>query len=94
MAIEKTLYEMPQGVSEAPELEVEIEIEQENDEEPTVEVEVKEAGFNENLAEEMDEGTLQAISEEILDFIKTDISSRKEWESPSQSTHPAKARIR
>ena len=80
MAIEKTLYEMPQGVSEAPELEVEIEIEQENDEEPTVEVEVKEVGFNENLAEEMDEGTLQAISEEILDFIKTDISSRKEWE--------------
>ena len=83
MAIEKSLYEMPNGMEFSPEepgVELEIEIEQEEGEEPTVEVEVEVKGFDANLAEEMDEGELQKLSEDILDLIKNDINSRKEWE--------------
>jgi hypothetical protein len=84
MAIEKSLYELPQGLDKfAPEdtgIELEIEIEQEEGEEPEVEVEIEIKGFDTNLAEEMPEGDLQSISSEILDFIQTDINSRKEWE--------------
>ena len=83
MAIEKSLYEMPNGMEFSPEepgVELEIEIEQEGGEEPTVEVEVEVKGFDANLAEEMDEGELQKLSEDILDMIKNDINSRKEWE--------------
>ena len=83
MAIEKSLYEMPQGLEEqeAPEgLEIEIEMEQEDGEEPTVEVEIREIGFDQNLAEEIPEADLQAISDEIMDMVKTDMQSRKDWE--------------
>ena len=85
MAIEKSLYEMPQGLEEleqeAPEgLEIEIEMEQEDGEEPTVEVEIREIGFDQNLAEEIPESDLQSISEDIMDMVKTDMQSRKEWE--------------
>jgi len=82
--MEKSLYQMPVGISQfAPEqegVEIEIDIEKEEGEEPVVEIEVRETGFDANLAEDMNEGDLQAISEEILDLIKTDINSRKEWE--------------
>jgi hypothetical protein len=80
--MEKSLYQMPVGISEfAPEQEgLEIEIDIENGDEPAIEVEIRETGFDANLAEDMDEGDLQSISEEILDLIKTDINSRKEWE--------------
>lgn len=85
MAIEKSLYEMPQGLEEleqeAPEgLEIEIEMEQEDGEEPTVEVEIREIGFDQNLADEIPEADLQAISDEIMDMVKTDMQSRKDWE--------------
>lgn len=84
MAIEKPLYELPQGIDrfspEEPGIELEIEIEQEEGDEPVVEIEVEIKGFDANLAEEMPEGDLQSISSEILDFIQTDINSRKEWE--------------
>ena len=82
--MEKSLYQMPVGISQfAPEqegVEIEIDIEKEEGEEPAVEIEVRETGFDANLAEDMNEGDLQSISEEILDLIKTDINSRKEWE--------------
>jgi len=85
MAIEKSLYELPEGITAddmaAPELEIEIEVEKEEEgDEPVVEIEIKESDFNANLAEEMDEGELQQVSEDILDLIKQDINSRKEWE--------------
>jgi hypothetical protein len=85
MAIEKSLYELPEGITAedtvAPELEIEIEVEKEEEgDEPVVEIEIKESDFNSNLAEEMDEGELQQVSEDILDLIKQDINSRKEWE--------------
>ena len=83
MAIEKTLYELPEGVKEdevgAPEIEIEIEADE--GEEPVVEVEVTiENEFDANLAEEMPEGVLQSVADDILDMISQDLTSRKEWE--------------
>jgi len=85
MAIEKSLYEAPQGIAEVIAVEdpaeIEIEIEMPDDEEPTIEVEVKtESDFDQNLAEEVDESVLQEISSEILDLIKVDLQSRRDWE--------------
>jgi len=85
MAIEKSLYEAPQGIAEVIAVEdpaeIEIEIEMPDDEEPTIEVEVKtESDFDQNLAEEVDENVLQEISSEILDLIKVDLQSRRDWE--------------
>lgn len=82
--MEKSLYQLPPGIEAltetAPEVEIEIEMEQEDGEEPVVEIEVNLASFDENLAEEMDEGALQLVSEEILSFIQDDLTSRKDWE--------------
>jgi hypothetical protein len=82
--MEKSLYQLPPGIEAlsetAPEVEIEIEMEQEEGEEPVVEIEVNLASFDENLAENMDEGALQLVSEEILSFIKDDLTSRKDWE--------------
>jgi hypothetical protein len=82
--MEKSLYQLPPGIEAlsetAPEVEIEIEMEQEDGEEPAVEVEVTLASFDENLAENMDEGDLQLVSEEILSLIKDDLTSRKDWE--------------
>ena len=80
MAIEKSLYELPEGITEDATPDIEIEVEIEDGEEPAVEVEIKTPSFDDNLAEEIDEGTLQKVSEDILDLIKQDINSRKEWE--------------
>ena len=82
MGIEKSLYSMPQGLGalNTPDLEIEIEMEQENGEEPTIEVEIGSPKFEKNLAEDMDEGDLQLLSDEILDMIQGDLDSRKEWE--------------
>ena len=70
--MEKSLYQAPEGLSQfSPEQEgLEIEIDIENGDEPAVEIEVRETGFDANLAEDMNEGDLQAISEEILDLIQ------------------------
>lgn len=82
--MEKSLYQLPPGIEAltetAPEVEIEIEMEQEDGEEPVVEIEVNLASFDENLAENMDEGALQLVSEEILSFIQDDLTSRKDWE--------------
>jgi len=85
MAIEKSLYEPPQGIAEVIAVEnpaeIEIEIQMPDDEEPTIEVMVKtESDFDKNLAEEVDENVLQEISSEILDLIKVDLQSRRDWE--------------
>jgi chaperonin GroES len=85
MAIEKSLYEAPQGIAELENLDeaagIEIEIEMPEDEEVSIEVEISsESDFDKNLAEDIDEATLQEISSEILDFIQIDLQSRKDWE--------------
>ena len=80
MAIEKSLYSMPQGLGALNSSGVEFEIEMEDGDEPAVEVEIGDPKFEKNLAEDMDEGDLQLLSEEILDMIQGDLDSRKEWE--------------
>lgn len=80
MAIEKSLYSLPVGMEDQAAPEVEIEIEMEDGDEPAVEIEVKTSSFDENLAETISEGELQSISDELLQFIQDDITSRKDWE--------------
>jgi hypothetical protein len=79
MAIEKSLYALPTGLPEEG-IEVDIEIEQVDDEEPVVEVEIGESGFDVNLAQEMPEADLQELADDILDMIRVDKNSRKDWE--------------
>ena len=74
MSIEKPLEPLVPA-----EMDIEIEIDPE-EEEIEVEVEVKPVTFEENLAESMELGELEEVSDEILSHIKTDIDSRKEWE--------------
>ena len=80
MAIEKSLYAMPTGIPQDVDFEVDIEVSQVNDEEPVIEIDVSSAGFDANLADEMPEGDLQEVSEDILDMIRIDKNSRKDWE--------------
>lgn len=79
MAIEKSLYALPTSLPEGG-IEVDIEIEQVDDEEPVVEVEIGSSDFDANLAEEMPEGDLQLLADDILDMIRIDKNSRKDWE--------------
>jgi len=84
MAIEKALNQLPEGLQieadpNAPIMEVEIEIE-EDDDGVEVEIEAKEVTFEENLVSEIDQDELQKVADDVLDAIKTDLDSRKEWE--------------
>ena len=74
MAIEKSLEPLVPA-----EMDIEIEIDTEEDE-VEVEVEIKPVTFQENLAESLEPGVLDEISENILSNIRTDLDSRKEWE--------------
>lgn len=80
--MEKSLYALPEGIEvlAAKTPEIEIEIDMELGDEPAVEIEIKNPSFDENLAEDIDEGTLQTISNDLLDMIRDDLTSRKEWE--------------
>lgn len=79
MAIEKSLYALPTGLPEGG-IEVDIEIEQVDDEEPVIEIEIGTSDFDANLAEEMPEADLQELADDILDMIRIDKNSRKDWE--------------
>jgi len=74
MAIEKSLEPLVPA-----EMEIEIEIDPE-EEEVEVEIEIKPVTFQENLAESLEPGVLDEISENTLSNIRTDLDSRKEWE--------------
>lgn len=98
MAIEKALYEAPQGLDMLgalePGLAAEVEVESDN----PIEVEIKlledgsaeitleaekegvgEGGFDENLADVLDEGELQQLSGDLRSLVDGDINSRKDW---------------
>lgn len=90
MSIDKALYAAPLGMpADAEEDGIEIEIE---DPEAVrisagdLEIEIEpgddetRGDFNANLAEEMDESELQSLVSEILDDVRNDLSSRKDWE--------------
>lgn len=94
MAIDKALYQAPQGLealedmnNEGPEIEIEIEDPESVtigvDGMPilTIEKNESEEEFNENLAEVMDEGALQSLAGELAGDIDNDIASRKDWET-------------
>lgn len=95
MAIEKSLYEAPQGLGALDDVmndEPEIEIEIEDPESVTIgldgmpllrfeEDDEDDDDFNANLAEEMDEGALQGLASDLASDIDNDISSRKDWET-------------
>jgi hypothetical protein len=89
MSIDKALYMAPLGMpADAEDDGIEIEIEDpeavhikadgiEIDIEPGKELS---EDFNANLAEEMDDGELQSLVSDILDDVRNDLSSRKDWE--------------
>jgi len=89
MAIDKALYEMPEGLEALALEEAPIEIEIEDPESVTigmggVEIEIEPGGedeeaFDSNLAEFMQENDLQKIASDVLELIEADINSRKDW---------------
>ncbi len=96
MAVEKGLYQAPLGIEEEvedmmgePDLEIEVEdpeaVRVSVDGEPILEIEEgeEEAGpdFYANLAEEMEDDQLDSLGFELLDDIKRDRDSRKDWEN-------------
>ena len=87
MAMDKSLYEAPQGLEalaeEEPAEGIEIEIEDPesvkiNGEEVMPE-EGDEGEFGDNLAEIIDERALTTLSSELLGDYESDVSSRKDW---------------
>lgn len=87
--IDKALYQNPQGIAEAAEMEEPIEIEIVDPEQVNIEMgglELSitpgkdEAGFDRNLAEDMPEGELAMLASELAEDIKNDLGSRGEWE--------------
>jgi len=92
MAIDKSLYEAPQGLdaldemnNSTPELEIEIEDPESVtiglDGKPILEFTQEEAedDFNTNLAEEMDDTLLQSLASELTSDYEDDVASRKDW---------------
>ena len=89
MAIDKALYQAPMGIDELAEQEQPLEIEIENPEgvtigmdglEITLEPEnEKSDDFYANLAEEIDEQTLQSLASDLVEDFDGDIGARKDW---------------
>jgi len=82
MAIDKALYEAPQGLdalvipNAEVDVEIEIELPGEEEEQPTIE---EEDEFGENLAEKIDDNVLQSMAYDLLGHYDADIRSRKDW---------------
>ena len=89
MAIDKALYEAPQGIDELAQSQEPIEIEIENPDAVTIGIdgmeitlepeEESEDDFNANLAEYMDEQELAQIAGDLIGDFDDDIASRKDW---------------
>jgi hypothetical protein len=90
MAVDKSLYQAPQGLSALAEDEPDIEIEIEDPESVRIkagdmEIEIdpdadNEEDFNENLVEAMSDNDLESIASDLAEDIDNDIASRKDWE--------------
>ena len=85
MSIEKSLYQAPQGLEsleDAPDIEIEIE-----DPESVhismdgleIDIEPSEEGFDDNLAEYLDDDVIQSIVEELISDYDDDVASRRDW---------------
>lgn len=89
MAIDKALYAAPQGIAalnnDEPDLEITIEdpesVEIGVDGEPILRMEKSEdeEGFDDNLAEYIDDGTLSELASDLLSDFEDDVASRKDW---------------
>jgi hypothetical protein len=92
MAIDKALYQAPQGIEEEAQAlmgEPDIEIEIEDPESVSIKaggleilIDADEEGpdFYANIAEEIDESELESLGSELLAYVKDDLDSRKDWE--------------
>ena len=88
MAIDKGLYQAPQGIEDLAQNEEPIEIEIIDPEEVDIhagdtDISIKPGGeddFSRNLAEEMDEGYLLSLAGDLVEDIEGDRASRKDWE--------------
>ena len=84
MAISKALYQAPQGLDSLMGNNIEIEIET-PDMEDGMEIdidpveEIKGVGFDENLADYIDDSELSSIADELLSDFEEDVASRKDW---------------
>jgi len=80
MAIEKGLYQAPQGIEALAinEPEIEIEIEDLAEDDLNDEVETDE-DFGANLADYMSEGALTEIAGDLIGDFDSDVASRKDW---------------
>ena len=89
MAVEKGLFQAPKGVEEEKTEQLEIEIvnpDMVTLDDGSMEVTivpdaegVSTGGFDENIAENMEEDQLAAVADELLGNIDSDLESRKEW---------------
>jgi len=86
MAIDKSVYQAPQGLAATPEAEP-IEIEIVDPEavhisagDMSVDIEPEgESDFSKNLAEDMDEQELNTLSSDLIGLFETDLNGRKDW---------------
>lgn len=78
MAIDKSLYEAPVGLEALTEPEITVEIIDENDPLESEDT-PDELAFDANLAEEMDDSTLQSIASDLLADYDSDVNSRRDW---------------
>jgi hypothetical protein len=85
MAIDKSLYQAPQGIADEQGEPIEIEIidpEAVKIRAGDTEIDIQQGedeSFSENLAEEMDQSELQSLSSELLELFEADQSARKDW---------------
>ena len=83
MAMDKGLYAAPMGLSdlaEQPDIEIELELEPtEEGEELTEETANTADDFDANLAEFMDDGTLDTLGKDLVEDFDKDVGDRKDW---------------
>ena len=88
MAIDKALYQAPLGMDQQVQGQPAIEIEIEDPESVNIHADGMEiqigkdkadSEFNDNLAEHMDEGTLEELSGDLIGEYDSDIGARKDW---------------
>ena len=82
--MDKGIYQAPMGIAQTDEAPVEIEILGPDEEigETANGIENESEGsdeFNENLAESIDDGTLQTIASELIGLFDADVAARKDW---------------
>ena len=88
MAIEKSLYQAPEGLDSLMNEEPDIQIEIEDPEDVSLTIgdmtldlmpDESDEDFNENLAEQLSESQLQTIADELTSDYEDDVASRKDW---------------